>query len=270
MAYQKESSTSDNLNSQIAVLATFLEKQSKTITRLIEAVNTLSTSISVAPPRLALSNTYKNHPLKWFYRAWTLQSRAKADQDHNLCSGNPGWTLDTYDDISLHFAEFHSDRDNKKDTCMISATNDSIRALKKAFLTWDTDDFKTRDDNKVFISVIYSFEYYVARNMVDNVVKPPLCHRLSKKTLCRLKDNKYLHDSEVVFLRKIPQADIKFQITLHDLFDRGLLTLLSELQEKNFYNRYIWPKRIHLGHYCLLSQWSDERWLCRASLSSKE
>jgi hypothetical protein len=67
---------------------------------------------------------------------------------------------------------------------------------------------------------------------------------LSKEALRRLKDNKYLHDSEVVFLHKIPQADIKLELTLHDLYNRCLLKLLPELKEKHdCYSRYIWLKR---------------------------
>jgi hypothetical protein len=243
MENQKESTAPDDSNAHLALLATCLEKQSETIARLTEAVNNLSASISVNTPRVDLRRTHQDQlPLKWFYRAWSFQSRAKTDQDHNNCSGNPDWLLDTYDDISLHFAEFHSDGDNKKDTSLISATNDPIRALKKAFLA---GNFETRDDNTVFFSIIYSSEFYIARDLIDNVVKPPLCHLLSKEALRRLKDNKYLHDSEVVFLHKIPQADIKFQMTLHELYNRGLRKLLPELKEKDDYcNRYIWPKRI--------------------------
>jgi hypothetical protein len=241
MEHQKKFPVSDNSNAHLALLATCLEKQSETIARLTEAVNNLSASISVTTPRVDRTHQDRS-PLKWFYRAWSFQSRAKADQDHNICSGNPDWTLDTYDDISLHFAEFHSDSDNKKDTSLISATNDPIRALKKAF---QAGHFETRDYNMVFFPIIYSLEYYNARDLIDNVVKPPLCHRLSKEALRRLKANKYLHDSEVVFLHRIPQADIKFQMTLHDLYNRGLLKLLPELEEKDeYYNRYIWPKRI--------------------------
>jgi hypothetical protein len=54
----------------------------------------------------------------------------------------------------------------------------------------------------------------------------------------------YLHDSEVFFLHKIPKEDIKFQMTLQDLFDRNLLNLLPELDEKDDRYGYIWPKRI--------------------------
>jgi hypothetical protein len=69
----------------------------------------------------------------------------------------------------------------------------------------------------------------------------------AKEALHRLNDLKYkhLHDSEVVFLHKISKEDIKFQVTLQDLFDRDLLTLLPELEETDeYYGRYLWPKRI--------------------------
>jgi hypothetical protein len=50
-----------------------------------------------------------------------------------MLSGNPKWALSSKTDITLYFAEFHSDDYNKKDIALISATNDPIRALKKAF-----------------------------------------------------------------------------------------------------------------------------------------
>jgi hypothetical protein len=64
-------------------------------------------------------------------------------------------------------AEFHSDDSNKKDTAIISATNDPIRALKKVFQKWRGGDFKTRNASTIFVSVIYTSKYYVAQDMTD-------------------------------------------------------------------------------------------------------
>jgi hypothetical protein len=57
-------------------------------------------------------------------------------------------------------------------------------------------------------------------------------------------NNKYLHDSELVFLHKIPKQDIKFQLTLQDLFVRHLMTRLHKLEEKDQRYDYLWPREI--------------------------
>jgi hypothetical protein len=79
-----------------------------------------------------------------------------------MLSGNPKWALSSKTDIALHFAEFYLDDCNKKDIALISATNDPIRALKKAFTEWYNGNFMTRDPGKIFISIFYSSEYYNA------------------------------------------------------------------------------------------------------------
>jgi hypothetical protein len=246
MANQQESSAYDSLNSHLNSITACLEKQSEALTSLVKAVNLLSSTISVNATRIGIQRTGRDEqPAKRFYRAWHHQSRGKPDQYGSIYSGNPDWVLDADEDVSLHFAEFHSDESNKKDTAMISATNDPIRAIKKAYQVWRGGDYKTPDATTVFVSVIYSSKYHIAREMIDKIVEAPLCHRLSREALQRLQDpmHIHLHDSEV-FLRKIPKEDIKFQMTLQGLFHRKLLTLLPELDENDDRYGYIWPKRI--------------------------
>jgi hypothetical protein len=54
------------------------------------------------------------------------------DEHSNICSGNPDLVLDTDENVSRQFAEFHFHDSNKKDTAMISATNDPICAVTRA------------------------------------------------------------------------------------------------------------------------------------------
>jgi hypothetical protein len=147
----------------------------------------------------------------------------------------------------LHFAEFHSDDSNKKDTALISATSDPIRALKKAFMKWYHGNFTTRDPGKIFISIFHSSEYYDAQELVEMARKPPLCFRLSRESCDRLNSPKleHLHDSEAVFLHVIPKEDLVINLSLQDLFDRGLKDILPELCNKDTTcNKFLWPKAI--------------------------
>ena len=64
-------------------------------------------------------------------------------------AGDPEWTVKSYDDVALHFAEFHSDKLNEKETAMISSTNDSVRALKQIWMEWHMRDLRTRDPTKI-------------------------------------------------------------------------------------------------------------------------
>jgi hypothetical protein len=77
--------------------------------------------------------------------------------------------------------------------------------------------------------------------------KPPLCFRLSRETCDRLNSPKleHLHDSEAVFLHVIPKEDLVINLSLQDLFDRGLKDILPELCNKDTTcNKFIWPKAI--------------------------
>jgi hypothetical protein len=193
MANQQESSAFDGLNSHLNSITACLEKQSEALSSLVKAVNLLSSTASVNATRRGIQRIGRDEqPAKWFYRAWHHQSRGKLDQDGNICSGNPDWVLDADEDVSLHFAEFHSDDSNKKDTAMISATNDPIRAIKKAYQVWQGGDYETRDATKVFVSIIYSSKYYFAREVIDKVVKAPLCYRLSRGTTTITGSNAYI------------------------------------------------------------------------------
>jgi len=148
---------------------------------LADAIRQLSRSIATRESSQSINPLLSNSkPQKWWYRAWNDKSRGKIDEHGNIISGNPRWVLDSETDIALHFAEFHSDKCNKKDTALISATSDLIRALKKAFLEWHNGSFQTRDSRKIFISVIHSSVYYDAKELVEIVRMPPLCYRLRK------------------------------------------------------------------------------------------
>ena len=53
------------------------------------------------------------------------------------------------------FAEFRSVDGEKKDTAMISTTNDPTRALSQALHMWRGGDSKNRDPSTIFVSVMF-------------------------------------------------------------------------------------------------------------------
>ncbi|KAI9761343.1 MAG: hypothetical protein M1840_001967 [Geoglossum simile] len=141
MANQQESSAFDGLNSHLNSITARLEKQSEALSSLVKAVN----ATRGIQPTVEMNNRR---------------------------NGNPDWVLDADEDVNLHFAEFHSDDSNKKDTAMISATNDPIRAIKKAYQAWQRGDYETRDTTKVFVSIIYSS---LAASIILPEIQTPRC-----------------------------------------------------------------------------------------------
>jgi hypothetical protein len=178
---------------------------------------------------------------RWLYRASSEKSQGGPDHDGNILAGDPTWAVDSDMGVALHFAEFHSDESNRKKTALVSGTNDFIRALKKMY---DTADF-TRDQKKIFITVIYTSNYYMASELLEYLREAGLWNHLSQKTRERLDspDHKFLHDSEVVFLHKIRKDDIKLQVSLQELSDRSTQACIPEL-DKPVGRQRLWPKGI--------------------------
>jgi hypothetical protein len=119
--------------------------------------------------------------------------------------------------------------------------------LKKAFLDWYTGDFKTKDPQKIFIIVFHGAEDYSARELLDLVLRPPLLFCLIRETRIQLRStgHQHLHDSEVVFLNKVPKEDVQFQLSLQELFDSGLTDILPELCEKDAVsNSFLGPTEV--------------------------
>ena len=224
-----------------------IRDQTEAVVRLTEAIDKLCTIISGQGSQQSRLAPQKTQRLRWWYRKSSSESRAKEDKDGNILSGDPEWEIGSVEDIALHFAEFHSEKESKKATALISVTYDPIRALKDAFLEWDTGPFKTRDASKIFITIIESPDYYLAKHLLKIALELPLRNCLSRKARDRLNDpkNAFLHVSEAVFLKQIPREHVKFRISLQDLFDRELPDILPELCERNeHFKRRLWPKEI--------------------------
>ena len=181
--------------------------------------------------------TERNTPdndLVYCFRAWTSKSRSTQDESDSLVAGDPTWLLKSDDDVVRHFAEFHSDELNTKDTAEISGTTDVIRALKKLAIDWQRDSFKTRDADQMFLTVIQSSEYYLGKQLLHAASRDPIKHQLSRETRERLASAKHqhLHDSELVFVHRVPAGQIRQRLTFRDLVDRGIRSALPELFEE--------------------------------------
>lgn len=209
-----------------------LSKHTKSMQELTLAITQLFCYISNTSNPTKPQNIPK--PKRWFFRSWEEVSRAKPNDSGDIVSGDPDWSPGPgMDNIALYFAEFHSDKYNRKDTATISATYDIIRALKKTYAAWKYGCHAIRDANKIFITAIHSSEFFLAKDLLDIALRPPLFNRLSKQARDRLRlsERDHLHDSEVVFLHCIPASDVKFQLSLEELFNRGLERVLPELFE---------------------------------------
>jgi hypothetical protein len=55
--------------------------------------------------------------------------------------------MESEDEIAMHFAEFHSDKANRKDVALISVTHDPIRAIKAGYQEKESKSFDIRDAN---------------------------------------------------------------------------------------------------------------------------
>lgn len=155
----------------------------------------------------------------WSFRSWGHRSRARVDNANDIVSGDPTWAQDSTDDIANHFSEFHSDEYNLKDTALISGTDDIFWALKKTVTTWYHGDYQTRGANAIHLAIIHSADYYRA----DDLLRVVRQNRLSLRARQRLSERKFLHDSEVLFLHRIPAANIRYRLTCQELFNRGIM-----------------------------------------------
>ena len=225
-----------------------VNKQAESVGSLTDTIHRLADIIiAQESSRFTKPTPSDVKPPRWLYRFSHEKSRGKIDNEGNMKSGNTEWALDSETDIALHFAEFHSDQGNTKDTALLSATHDAIRAVKAAYREFENGSFQTRDRNKIFISIIHTSKYHEAKELLKMAQKPPLCYRISKESRERLckPTHMHLHDSEVLFLHSIPKEDIVLQVSLQDLVDRDLADVLPELDGKHsFYNKHRWPKEI--------------------------
>ncbi|KAJ8113222.1 hypothetical protein OPT61_g4605 [Boeremia exigua] len=217
-------------------LADAIMAQTEAITLLTAAITRLSVfPFEPSPPEPVHR---PRHSVQYWYRMWHPTSRSKENEDGDIIAGNPDWRIESEDDIALHFAEFHSDKTSKKDTALISATHDPIRAIKAAYQAWEFESSDKRNSTQVFISVIQSTDSYSAKDLKDKVLAMPLCSRLSREARNRLNDqeNAHLYDSEGLFVSRIAKEQIKVRVSLQDLFDRSLLDdILPELCQNHVY-----------------------------------
>jgi hypothetical protein len=211
-----------------------VKAQTEAIKYLTEALERLALSLHESSPRKSTPRYQQS--VQYWYRTWHPASRARENKDGDIVAGNPDWTLESEDDIALHFGEFHSDKTSKKDTGLISVTHDPIRAIKSAYQKWYFDSFNTRDAGRVYISIIQSTDVYTAKDLKERVLVTPIRTRLSIEARNRLNqpENARLYDSEGLFVSKVPKEQIRLRVSLQDLFDQKLLVdMLPELDEEH-------------------------------------
>lgn len=178
----------------------------------------------------------------WSFRASSEHSRAKMDDNGNTVAGDASWSIGTGFAIAQHFAEFHADEGNRKDTAMISATPDIIRALKKMH----GERKSGIDATKVYLTVFYAASFYRAKELLDMARRPPVYHQLSKDARDRMDSDKHkhLHDSEIIFLHHVPAEDARFHVSLQELLERGLAKVLPEMFGNDNQTSLSYPKLI--------------------------
>ena len=235
---------------------TFSSIDSKNVDALIsktsstEDIISLFTLCSIHDQGHGICQPQAAQPLRSWYRTSHAKSRAKEDGDGNILCGNQEWELQSLDDIAVHFAEFHSDKENRKDTGLISITHDPIRALKAAYCEWRYTPWSSQENKagEIVITVIQSRNYYLAADLKKLALASPLRERLSEQALKRLKNtrNAFLHDSEAVCVQRIPTEHIKHRICFESLLEKGLeINLLPELKEyHSFWKRPLCPVEI--------------------------
>jgi len=194
------------------------------IVDLTRAVHKLSFVLQAISPSGASSQA------RWLYRASIKGTHSVQNSLGDICARSTDWVLSSKEDVALHFAEFHSDETNRKSTALISATDDLLRAIKRAY----RKGHNIIDANQVFIYIIHSSDFFCAKELRDMVKEPHLRCRLSPESYKRLtsRNSEHLYDSEAVFLHKIPRQMIKLCVTLQNLIDRGLLEILPGLKER--------------------------------------
>lgn len=233
----------DNL--RIAVEA--MNAQTAATTALISAVTRLVEAVApggVAPALRPACDPKPGTPRpRWFYRHWIRKSDKDPNPGDDHHARDPTWVVDSYRDVALHFAEFHSDEYNHKGTALVSGTTDIIRALKGMYEDCENADFKTSDSTQFMITVIYTAEYYLARELIDYLRRAELWNHLSLEARQRLDSRPYIHESEVVFLHKIRRQDVKLEVSLEELDKRGIRSCIPELQEC-VKGKRIYPKLI--------------------------
>jgi hypothetical protein len=215
-----------------------------------EKIQALLNCLSIHDPESTKSTIQNARNQQYFYRTSHPDSRTHEDIEGNIWSGNSEWELGSTNDTALHFAEFHSDKENRKDTPLISMTCDPFRALKAAYWEWRCTPFEKRETKakQIYITLIQTTDYYLAKELKSIALTKSLRKRLSKEACNRLEapNNEFLHDSEAVCFRKIPKEDIKHRITFEDLLQNGLLDkILPELDEQHaLYKRPLCPAEI--------------------------
>jgi len=216
--------------------------------------------ITDVPPKVEL-----RQPERWFYRVWHRDtSRGRKDFGGDIVCGSTAWLPPPHrkSDIAYHFTQYHSDGLNRLDTCLVSATSDIIRALKRAVSLDTGTDIPTFHSSNIIVSIICSAEYYFAEDLLDIARNENMVlSQLTKDAISRLFSPKFqrLHEKEVVFLHQIPKEDIRFEITLQQLYTADLRVVLPELWYQNpnpDFDRMLSPSEIrnHIEH----GPWHDE------------
>jgi hypothetical protein len=215
-----------------------------------EDIISLLTRYSIRDLGHAKSRPQTEQPLRHWYRVSHANSRVKEDIGGNLICDNQNWDPQSMEDIAMHFAEIHSDKENRKDTGLITITHDPIRALQTAYWEWLHTPLSSRETkaSEIMINIIQTPDYHPATSLKDTALTIPLRQRVTKQARERLEaaNNAYIHDSEAVCVQKIPRRHIKHRISFEHLLQKGLLNnILPELTEQHDQlERQLWPAEI--------------------------
>lgn len=242
-----ETTTDQKQTDNLRIAVEAMNAQTAATTALISAVTRLVEAVAPGGVAPALRPAWDPKPgtprPRWFYRYWIKKSDKDPNPGDDHRARDPTWAVASYRDVALHFAEFHSDEDNKKATALVSGTTDVIRALKNTYVDYEKADRGTRDPTKFMITIIHSTEYYLARELIKYLREAGLWNHLSLEARRRLDSRPHVHESEAVFLHKIRKQDIKLEVSYEELRNRGMWTCIPEIEELAKSGR-VWPKLV--------------------------
>ena len=217
--------------------------QSTRQTAGMTALTNTTTSLSIRNQAPSEEQVEETKEARWWYRAWSSESQGKLDDQGNMVAGNPDIFLEDLDDIALNFAEYHANKDNRKPTALVSVTYDPFKAIKYAYWKAGSSDRQL----KVFITAVFSDNYYMSTDLADKVKREPLRSMLSSATRNRLNGPNIWKslETEAIFYGYIFENEISHTISLDILIARGLeFLLLPELQVKVGINNAALPHQI--------------------------
>ena len=182
-------------------------------------------------------------PPRWWYRAWSRDSQGKLDSKGNMVAAVSNHVFWSLDELALHFAEYHSDKENKEPTALVSVTNDPIKAIKDAYWRYHFSDYRL----ELFISAIYSAKPLISTELATQVMHEPLWSKISKATQDRLTNPNFMNffETEAVFRGAVEHSEVCITLPLSTLIERGLLTtVLPEMLVQTDFRNSPSPKKI--------------------------